>query len=270
MKKLFLFSAVAFALILQSCKDSNTTTTPKPNSIEVKQQQNAVFFDISATWCGPCGTYGIPAFASAIAVNEDKTVAINTHVSSSDLGTQTGQDIANAYGATSIPTLAVGNEKTGAYTDPNYTKDKLIGFANTIWAKTAMANTKIEATVTGDDLALKTHTKFFSDAETDGKYKLSVWITEDGVNNRQYHSDGTYKNIIHNHVLRSSLTPSFGMELSAEPIVKNKLFTNEFTASLAGKDKSKLTVNTVIWKEYTDTNNKTAYKFVNADKIHLQ
>jgi thiol-disulfide isomerase/thioredoxin len=127
MKKIILLAAIAASFSITSCKDDKKETPSTVTPIEVTQQQNAIFFDISATWCPPCGTFGIPAFAAAIETSPEKTVAINTHVSSSDLGTATGQDLADFYQATGIPTLAVGNEKTGAFTDINYTKGVMLG-----------------------------------------------------------------------------------------------------------------------------------------------
>ena len=116
---------------------------------------------------------------------------------------------------------------------------------------------------------MTTNSKFFSDAETDGKYRMSVWMLEDGVMNKQEHSVGGRKVIEHNHVLRASLTPTFGKELSTEPILKNAILKNEFSVNVAGKDMSKLTLVTVIWKE-TTINGKPFYNFVNADQIHLK
>jgi thiol-disulfide isomerase/thioredoxin len=269
MKKIVLLSTLFAFLFVTSCKDDKKETPSTVTPIEVTQQQNAIFFDISATWCPPCGTYGIPAFAAAIETSPEKTVAINTHVSSSDLGTATGQDLADFYQATGIPTLAVGNEKTGAFTDINYTKGVMLGFANKIWAKTSLANTLIETKIEGEDIKVTTNSKFFSDAETDGKYRMSVWMLEDGVMNKQSHSTGGVKVIEHNHVLRASLTPTFGKELSTEAILKDKMFTNDFTVNIAGKDMTKLTLVAVIWKE-TSKDGNPFYTFINADKLHLK
>jgi hypothetical protein len=269
MKKILLIAAMSAALFITSCKDDKKETPSTVTPIEVKQQQNAIFFDISATWCPPCGTYGIPAFKAAIETSPEKTIAVNAHVTSSDLGSTTGQNLADFYEATGIPTLVAGNEKTGAYTDIDYTKGVLLGFANKIWAKTSMVNTLIETKVEGEDLKITTNSKFFSDASTDGKYRMAVWMLEDGVKNIQQHSTGGAKVIDHNHLLRASLTPTFGQELSSTPILKDQIIKNDFTLNIAGKDKTKLTIVAVVWKE-TSKNGKPYYEYVNADQIHLQ
>lgn len=64
MKKLSLLSLFFVAVLaVTSCKKEENNATPTENpAAGIAQEQKAVGFYLSGTWCGPCGLYGKPAW----------------------------------------------------------------------------------------------------------------------------------------------------------------------------------------------------------------
>lgn len=270
-----ILSTVLVVSTFTACKKEDTgSNNGGGNQINVTQVQNALVVEPTATWCGPCGTYGRPATELAIEGN-NKAVAIYAHLKapSSDYPSQLGQDLAVIYGAAnatgssySIPKIAVGNNITGAYTDLNYTANILKGWINTITAKTSNVNTKIEASVSGNTLNVKTNTKFFADGQDSFTYKVAIYVTEDNIAGRQFMSSGSYQNITHNHVSRLCLSSNVaGDDLMAGKPTSGTVISKEFSGSIdAAWKKENLTVIAVIWRQKGNS-----LVFENVDKIDL-
>lgn len=272
-----LLSTVLVVSAFTSCKKEDTSSNNGGggNPINVIQVQNALVVEPTATWCGPCGTYGRPATEQAIDGNAN-AVTIYAHLKApaSDYGGQLGQDLAVIYGAAnatgssySIPKIAVGNNVTGAYTDINYTAGIIKGWINALTAKVSNVNTKIDASVSGNTLTVKTNTKFFADGQDSFTYKVAIYVTEDGIAGRQYMAaTGTYQNITHNHVSRLCLSSNVaGDDLMAGKPANGTIVSKEFTGTLdAGWNKSNLSVIAVIWKQKGNS-----LSFENVDKIDL-
>jgi len=59
MKTLMLTLISLTVLFTFSCKDDETKpTTPSENKIDVAEQNIGLYSKITATWCGPCGSWG--------------------------------------------------------------------------------------------------------------------------------------------------------------------------------------------------------------------
>lgn len=278
MKKISLMAlVVAGAMLLTNCKkeEKGNSTNNGGSSITVTQQQNALVVEPTATWCGPCGTYGKPVTDDVLASNP-KAIGIYAHLKApaSDIGSQTGQDLAVMYGAAnatgtsySIPKIAVGNNVTGAYTDLNYTKGIINGHINTITAQTSKANTKIEASISGTTLNVKAHTKFFEAGEAGSTYKISLILVEDKISNRQNHNGTGYTVVEHHNVARATITAATsGDNLLATGVPANgELITKEYSSTLNSNwNKDNLTVIAIIWKQVG-----TNLTFINVDKLDL-
>lgn len=272
----YLFTASLIAIVFfAGCKKTKSTEDIQPTPINVVQVQNALVVEPTATWCGPCGQYGKPATDKAITGNA-KVVPIYAHLQApaSDLKSQTGQDFAVIYGAAnangtqySIPQIAVGDHITGAYQSTDYTAGILTGWINEITAQTSKANTKIEATVEGGMLKVKTNTKFFEDGANGSTYKITVVLTEDNISNKQNYSSTGYKMITHNHVTRATLTAStFGDDILASGVPANgQIIAKDFSIALNSAWKTTdLNVIAIIWKM-----DGTTRHFVNADQLQI-
>jgi len=276
MKKITCLASVVLmtVILFSGCKKKEETPAPAAET-NVVQVQNSLVVEPTATWCGPCGEYGKPATDKAITGNS-KVVAIYAHLKApaSDFPSQTGQDLAVIFGAAnatgtsySIPKIAVGNNVTGAFTDINYTANILTGWINATTAQTSKANTKLDASISGNTLNVKANTKFFENGNSTSTYKIALILTEDNISNRQNYSSTGYKTIIHNHVSRATISNATGGDdlLSSGVPTSGQLITKDYSVALDPTwKKADLTVIAIIWKY--DGNVMT---FVNVDKLEL-
>ena len=79
-----------------------TLTLTKDNFAETIGDNDIVFIDFWAAWCGPCRAFG-PVFESASEAHTDVVFA--------KVDTEDQQELAGMFGITSIPTLVAFREK---------------------------------------------------------------------------------------------------------------------------------------------------------------
>ncbi len=84
----------------------STLTLTKENFAETIGENDIVFIDFWAAWCGPCRAFG-PVFESASEAHEDVVFA--------KVDTEDQQELAGMFGITSIPTLVAFREKVLVY-----------------------------------------------------------------------------------------------------------------------------------------------------------
>src|ERR1700752_2435008 len=85
MKKIYLFGILVAVLSLTNCKKE--TTAPPANtgapSITVAEENTALVNKFTATWCGPCGSWGWDLFENVIEENANDAIYMGTYSSSS-------------------------------------------------------------------------------------------------------------------------------------------------------------------------------------------
>ena len=88
---------------------SKTVELSSENFQEIIDNNELVFIDFWADWCGPCKVFG-PIFEQAAERHPDAVWA--------KVDTEKAQELASAFGIQSIPTLAVFRERILLYLQP--------------------------------------------------------------------------------------------------------------------------------------------------------
>lgn len=222
MKKLSLLSLFFVALFaITSCKKEENNANPDNSSggqLTVEKKQRSIFIDFTATWCGPCGQWGIPNFKQGLQNGGDKVVGFAVHAAppqTSELVAYFNKPnndtlfvapllndlLANVNGLTLTgwPTLWLNNIKVS---------NNQTTIANEINSKSAQepaAGVALKVSRTSNGFTVETGTKFFK--ADNGEYFHTVLVTEDDIINRQNLSNpgsaANYNNSFeHDHITR--------------------------------------------------------------------
>lgn len=222
MKKLSLLT-VLFAMIIavSSCKKSEETSTPDnggtpAKEITIEKKQFSMFIDFTATWCGPCGAWGIPTFQNALTTNGSNVVGFAVHAAPPQQSDLVGyyhksttndtlfispvlSDLLNGINGLSLtgwPTLWLNNAKMSS---------NAAAINSAITAKASLtpsAGVGMEISKKGNGFDVKVGTKFFEAGS--GDYHLTVLITENDVQNRQYVNTAYNNSFVHQHITRGT------------------------------------------------------------------
>ncbi|MBP6625341.1 MAG: Omp28-related outer membrane protein [Chitinophagaceae bacterium] len=252
MKKLFTLS-----LILATAFAAKSQTPPNKNLGIVNKT--------TATWCGPCGSWGWTLFEDVIADNQAKAICMGTYSSSSsDLYNQTASDFYNDFAPGSgLPAFnALGLNRTEYSTSggiyPTITRTNVKASIDSFVLTPVVASTGYTYTISGSTLNVNTTTKFWS--ANNGDFYVNVYLVEDGVMNIQNGQTGT---VAHHDVLRGGVTGTWGSSIVNGAVTANQTFNKSFTYTIpATWDKAKLQVVTIIWKKVGSD-----YQFINANNV---
>lgn len=216
----------------------------------VVKKNNPVVADVSATWCGPCGQYGIPAFEAISKELGDRIVAVNCQAARSTLATEASLALSAAvFKTTSIPKFFANHNAFGVYTTDEANVSAASQFVNQIEAET------VEAAMYGEfsmeapyNAKAKVWTKFFEAAE--GTYQLGVYLLEDGLIAKQ---NGGADDQEHNHVLKGALSDNLGTVLAKTTFAADEVVEMDFEKSFyTVKDVEKTHVVAILFTENAD------------------
>lgn len=212
-------------LLTTGCR-KETKMTVSDNTLEVTESNMPVIGKRTATWCGPCGSWGFPQFESLKETYENKALFMAwkdafTTTEGSTLFDEVGPKF-NLGG--SVPTFF--------YNFIPNADDSVI--KQHIELDYVIANSNYDMEVSGQNVLLKTTTKFFSNVE--GVYYIAPYMIVDNIVGYQNgHADGN-STIHHNYVARIakpttvSTVKNFGYQLTTNGAERGYTINLEFTA----------------------------------------
>lgn len=209
-----------------------------------KQERLGLLQDFSATWCGPCGDWGMPAFGEASTQTKGKAISMAVHAGGSELAVAESEALNDAFGITGIPTLLANGEVDASSAGPLVTavNDFITQDAQVSSAAIITVN---EAQGTADIVA---QARWFE--EMTGQMYLAIYAIEDSLDYDQNTGSG-YQLFRHDHVLRAEATgEAFGTQVLNGEAWVGKTETFELSMDL---DPSWNMANThfalVLWRE---------------------
>ncbi len=252
MKKVFGFIFLAAIFVFDGCKEIGppiVLQAPPPvvkgsklsglifdstyieTSIPAADAKRVMMEEFSGQQCPNC-PMGHIAVDQIIAANTGKVSAATLHTSffapqsdpiaPVDFRTTFATDIINDYGAgvIGIPCAMIDRVLFSAQSSTAIlTPSTWSSFVTTELAKTSYVNIVLnsswDAVASQDSVTVALH---FTSAITADSLNLSLMITEDNIVAPQDSQGITLPNHIHNHILRTMITPSTGIKISASKV----------------------------------------------------
>ncbi len=228
--------------------------------VVINEAQYSLFYKYTATWCGPCGDWGGPAFEAMVDANPGRILAF-TLQASDDFSTARNTEVFDAFEAkwpySGTPNfqcnnVILGTNVGGAQAEINtrnaVAPDAGVGIHYSIGAGTNAGK-----------LNINVYTKFFKDVS--GEYFTGVYILHKEIVKNQ-NVDGTYDpNYVHHHVMMDHVTPVWGDAITtgntAKGTVKHLGYVYPYT-DIPDLNLAKMEVVAIVWKK-----NGTTFDLIN-------
>lgn len=275
-KSLGLFAVIALSLascaevptdgVVKGCMNSTavnydaSATADDGGCVVIKQQQFSMFYKYTATWCGPCGDWGGPAFVADCAANPGKILAFTIQCTD-DFATASNAEMYTAlstkwsYGGT--PNFQCNNVSLGTNDGGMYAE---------VATRNAMApdagigiHYTIGAGPNAGKLNINVYTKFFKPVS--GEYFAGVYILHKSIVKSQNTGGGMVDTYEHHHVMMSHVTAVFGDPIASGTIGAGKVGHLGFVFpynDIPELDIAKMEVVGILWKK-----NGATYDLVN-------
>lgn len=270
MKKISLSILVLAAAFFIGCSDDTVATSPKTggesgSSIEVAEVNMALYTKLTATWCGPCGSWGWDLSKEINEEIEGTATGLGVYGSaSSRMTNSTAVAFFSDFGGTGYPNFALNgsdlterSESGGIFTATTKTNivDAAMEFAGLPVQVGIGGNATMVDGVLNVDLAVKPF------VGQEGEFYVAAYVVEDKVMEIQSGQSGTVE---HHNVLRGSMNGetygvAFTGDLSAG--IQTDLETMDYGVDPEW-NQDNISVVAVVWKK---EGNK--YTFVNSSHI---
>lgn len=228
-----------------------SATQDNGGCVTIQQKQYSLFYKYTATWCGPCGDWGGPAFEGVVDGNAGKILAF-TIQTSDDFSWAGNTEVFDAfsakwpYGGTpnfQCNNVALGTNDGGAYGE--------IATNNALSPNAGIGiHYSIGAGNNAGKLNINVYTKFFN--AVDGEYFAGVYILHKSIVKNQ-NVAGTYDpTYLHHHVMMSHVTGVFGDPIASGTIGAGKVYNLGFVfpyTDIPDLDLSKMEVVGILWKK---------------------
>jgi len=188
----------------------NASATLEDGScIVVSSTQNSVFVKFTATWCGPCGSYGAPTFENKMNTHKGKILAISLQYNDA-LSTADNEGLVSGFlshmpppgGSLSTPSFGVNNQyfaqtlgAADAEVNSKYATDPNIGLGIKYTIGAGKNHGKLNINAIG---------KFFK--QVNGEYKISILAISKKLVAPQKVDDTYTDSFEHKQVLLGSIT----------------------------------------------------------------
>lgn len=224
--------------------------------VQVLEKQNSFVVKFTATWCEPCGSWGVPAFEQLANAYKGKILAVTAQVNDDlttplNSGFTSGMDAKYNYGGT--PNFAVNNQMIGT----NYTQANSIITTNADLKPQIATNLKytIGAGPNQGKLNINLYIKAFEDMT--GEYFAATYVVAKKI---KAYQNGIGPDHEHTKVVLDIVNASVwgdpikeGKITKGEVIHKPIIFAYDPSWNL-----SEISLQTVIWKKVG-----VNYEFVN-------
>lgn len=225
---------------VNGCKNAaaynyNAAATIDDGTCQMPQtDQKTIAWYITGTWCPPCGSYGVPTFDK---LGEDfaaSSAFVSLH--SADIFSCAAGDTlmkSKFFAGNSVPRMGEGAKlvyPAGVTSDVAQNVQKMGGAINSTVSLPMYVGTFLSKSIEGNTLNITTKTKF-NDAQSDVDYYLAIYVNENGLSATQSTTTGSVVKI-HNHILRTSVTPVFGTWIAGGAIEAGKVIEKTFSRSL--------------------------------------
>ncbi len=223
MKKIVLGLLVATVFV--ACRKTSPMEESE-NTLEVTEANMAVIGKRTATWCGPCGSWGFPQFESLKQTYKGKALFMAwKDAFVSDEGSELFREVGPEFNlGSSVPTFFY-NFIADAH-------DSVI--TQHIESDYVVASANYDMEVSGQNVSLKTTTKFFANVE--GVYYIAPYMMVDNIVGYQNGHDDGNNTIHHNYVARIakpttvSSVKNFGYQLTTNGAERGYTVNLDFTA----------------------------------------
>ncbi|GAB4383350.1 MAG: hypothetical protein Kow0075_15450 [Salibacteraceae bacterium] len=210
-------------------------------SWDVPQENKGLVTKITASWCGPCGSWGWDAFSDLVETHKDNGICMALYASSSSLFyTSAASVIADEIGFGGYPNFAANGEDQGvSYSNVSPIIEDFVDNAP------VKANAAYEiAKVTDDSILINVKAKFFQNST--GTYLIAAYLIEDHVVGYQ---NGQGDSAVHHMVFRGAFSEaSNNFELTNQGASEGEEFTKTLYIERDDQwDLSHVTIATVIW-----------------------
>lgn len=241
---------------------------------EPERKNRALFYKITATWCGPCGDWGWE-LANEVQQNrgdDQLYMAIfnsgQTTMNNRAFYNSTAVTLGFNFRNSSWPSFGVNgmnltdkNQVDGL--DINGIKQECYDSIDVFAQREVVVNAASQVALVAETLLVKTTVRFFEKAV--GAYYLASYIIEDGALNYQNQQSGK---VAHKGVLRGTLDSlDWGRLIVADSAEQDALFRYDYAFPLEGKDweARKLVIYNIIWKKEG-----SRYRYINGSKTRLE
>jgi len=265
---------IAMIVLLSSCAPEDSTTIIKGctdaeavnynasanendgSCVVIPVKQNGMFFKFTATWCQPCGAWGMDAFEEVYQANKGKIVAFTVQTND-DLTTYRNQSVFEAFSTrwdyTGTPNFVVNN----TLLNTNYydAQDQI----NSITATSPTIGTGVHWTIGAGHNAGKINVNVYAKAFSalSGEYKMGVYIIAKKIIAPQAGQSDSYEH--HKVLLGFAGDDPWGETITTNGATADQVFHKGYVIPLESNwNPADIEVISIIWKK-----NGSNWDFVN-------